>query len=672
MSPLVHIAETDVGDATFSFAVRVRDFVSGTAGFTAQPGMGWIWAAKFSLHTGLFFLGFVLAYEARLALPVEWWLMNADAGRVFVWAAIYASIGAGIELVFQSERSAWRFSSMRDVLGLVRNATITSGLFLILMFYIDRGTQLPRSVLPLAWLISIALLVGIRIIWRLPHDHGLAGHFLPAWWPGKASDLTPTLIVGPMAAADRQLRMLQSDSNGRYQPIGVITPNSNEVGLRLHGVPFIASVSTWVPAKSGLMTPGVAPHAIVFLEDPVQVYGLSPERIGELRRAGHALLKPQSLEELEGAPAKGTRLQEIPLEDFLPRKPVALDTTIVRELVAGRRALVTGAGGSIGSETCRQLLAFGCAHLSMVDHSEAHLFEIDRELASSGGGVDRRSILANVRDTERVAEIVRTERPDIIFHAAALKHVGLVESNPAEAVLTNVLGTWNVIQAAAANNVGQFVLISTDKAVAPSNVMGATKRIAESLLDLAPEGQTRTTAVRFGNVLGSAGSVVPIFRDQIARGGPVTVTHPDVNRYFMTIPEAVQLVLHSAAIAMDGSGGGPRKFLLEMGEPVKIADLARQMILLSGRSPDSEIAISYLGLRRGEKLSEDLLDVDEESRMCVDGINEIVTRGPGVAAFAKESVTSLISAAKSGCESETASMLKLALESATGRPSTLD
>lgn len=639
---------------------------------SAPSGVTLMWAAKFGLHTGFLFLGFILAYEARLALPIDWWLTSQQAVRVFVWAALYALIGAATELVFQSERSAWRFSSMRDVLGLVRNVTITSCFFLILIFLIDRGTQLPRSVLPLAWLISLALLVGIRIIWRLPHDHGLAGHFLPAWWPGKTSDRTPTLIVGPMAAVNRQLRMLQSDPNGGYQPIGVVTPNPNEVGLRLHGVPFIASLATWVPAKFGLTTQGVAPHAIVFLEDPVQVYGFSPERIGELRRAGHALLKPQSLEDFEGAQAKASRLQEIPLEDFLPRKPIALEPTLVRELIAGRRVLVTGAGGSIGSEICRQLLALDCAHLSMVDHSESLLFEIDRELAGTGDPAERRSILANVRDTDRVAEIVRTERPDIIFHAAALKHVGLVENNPTEAVLTNVLGTWNVIQAAAANDVGQFVLISTDKAVAPSNIMGATKRIAESLLDFAPKGGTRMTAVRFGNVLGSAGSVVPIFRDQIARGGPVSVTHPEVNRYFMTIPEAVQLVLHSAAIAMGGRTGGPRKFLLEMGEPVKIEDLARQMILLSGKSPDTEITIRYSGLRPGEKISEVLLDEDEKSQTCADGINEIVTTSSSSSAAVMEGILSLIAAAKSGSESETASMLNLALEGAIGRPSTLD
>ncbi len=352
------------------------------------------------------------------------------------------------------------------------------------------------------------------------------------------------------------------------------------------------------------------PHAIVFLDDPIQAYGLSTERIGELRRAGHRLLKPQNLGEITGTSGPSHRLEEIPLEDFLPRKPIALDPAPVRALVAGRRVLVTGAGGSIGSELCRQLLALGCAHLSMVDHSEFLLFEIDRELAGTRGDGSRSAILANVRDTDRIAEVVGSEQPDIIFHAAALKHVALVENNPAEGVLTNVLGTWNVIQAAVAHDVAQFVLISTDKAVAPTNVMGATKRIAETLLQFAPSGKTRMTAVRFGNVLGSAGSVVPIFREQIARGGPVTVTHPDVNRFFMTIPEAVQLVLHSTAVSNAMENLGPRKFLLEMGNSVKIVDLARQMIELSGKVPDVDIMIKFSGLKTGEKLSEALFDDD--------------------------------------------------------------
>lgn len=593
---------------------------------SARAHLTLAWAAKFGLHVGLLFLGFVLAYELRRPVPLVWWMTDPDALRVIGWAGLYALIGAGVELVFQSERSAWRFASMREVVGLVRNVTLATGLFLGLIFFLDRGVQLPRSILPLTWLVSLALLVGFRMVWRLPHDPGLAAHFLPSWWPRPATDRMPLLIVGPMAGADRQLRLLQGDPDSLYQPVGVITPHPEEVGLRLHGVPFDSDLATWLPAQGGLTARGGRPHAVVFLDDPVRAYGFSTERIGELRRAGHLLLKPQSLTEIGGAPGGENVLREIPFEDFLPRKAITLDPAPIRDLVAGRRVLVTGAGGSIGSELCRQLLALGCAHLAMVDHSEFLLFKIDGELAEAGGPASRRAILANVRDADRIADVVRAERPDIIFHAAALKHVTLVENNPAEGVLTNVLGTWNVIQAAVAHGATQFVLISTDKAVAPTNVMGATKRIAEALLDLAPKGDTQMTAVRFGNVLGSAGSVVPIFRDQIARGGPVTVTHPEVNRFFMTIPEAVQLVLHSAATGAGAQPGAPRKFLLEMGEPVRIADLARQMIELSGKTPDVDVMIEFTGLKPGEKLAEVLSDEGEEVRPCVEGIMELLWR----------------------------------------------
>jgi O-antigen biosynthesis protein WbqV len=589
----------------------------------ARSGPVAVWTIKFCLHIGLLFLGLVIAYELRRALPVSWWLTDPDAVRVIQWAALYALIGAGVEWVFQSERAAWRFASLREVLGLVRNVTLTTGMFLGLIFILDRGVELPRSVLPLTWLVSLTLLVGFRIAWRIPLDPALASQFLPGWWPRVDDDRTPMLVVGPMAAADRQLRAVIGDPDTTYQPIGVITPHVEEVGLRVQGVPFIEHLATWKPSQS-LIGRNATPHAIVFLDDPVLAYGLSIERIGELRRAGHTLLRPQSLREIDGVSKDGNVLQEIPLEDFLPRKPVALEVAPIRELIAGRRVLVTGAGGSIGSELCRQLVALGCSHLSMIDHSEFLLFEIDRELSATVPSTIRRAILANVRDGDRIAEIVDAERPDIIFHAAALKHVALVENNPAEGVLTNVLGTWNVIQAAIAGRVEQFVLISTDKAVAPTNVMGATKRIAEALLDLAPEGKTRMTAVRFGNVLGSAGSVVPIFREQIRRGGPVTVTHPEVNRFFMTIPEAVQLVLHSAAIGSSSDATTVRKFLLEMGEPVKIADLARQMIELSGKTPDVDVIIEFTGLKPGEKLAEALSDDDEQVRACVEGIMELI------------------------------------------------
>ena len=584
------------------------------------------WAAKYLIHIGALFVAFLLAYELRRALPIEWWFEGGDAIRVIGWAALYALIGAVVEAVFQTERTAWRFASVRDVVALGRNVVLTVAFFLLAIFVVDRGVQLPRSVIPLAAVLSVLFLVGVRLLWRLPQESELMHHLLPTWWRKVSANRTPLILVGSLADADRQIRLLQADADQPYQPVGIITPDVAEVGMRLQGVPAMLSLGEWRDQHVSLRRRDEPVPGILFLQDPVLSFGLTPQRVGELKKAGHTLLRPHVLTEVGAPGPRVDLLTEIPLEEFLPRQPISLPTGPVEDLIRGKRILVTGAGGSIGSEIARQMVQFGCGHLTLLDHSEFQLFEIDRELGGVKTAMTRRAVLANVRDEARIREVFDQERPDIVFHAAALKHVALVENNPAEGVLTNVQGTWNVIRAATAARAGQFVLISTDKAVDPSNVMGATKRIAETLLELVPESGTRLSAVRFGNVLGSAGSVVPIFRDQIARGGPVTVTHPDVNRYFMTIPEAVQLVLHSTAVKAARADEGPSKFLLEMGEPVRIADLARQMIELSGKKPDIDIKIEFTGLKQGEKIAEILSDDGEDPRPCVDGILEVMRR----------------------------------------------
>ncbi|MBB4798273.1 O-antigen biosynthesis protein WbqV [Brevundimonas bullata] len=581
-------------------------------------------AAKFGLHVALLFVAFLAAYEMRRALPISWWLTHSDALRVIGWAALYAAIGGGVELVLKTERSAWRFSSLGDLVVLARSLVIGMGLFLLSVFVLDRGLQLPRSVLVLTLVFSLAGLGGLRLSWRLAHDPRvlgrLGGSLHQALSQPSLRDQKPMLVVGELASADAHLRHLLSDATSPYRPVGIISPHAAEVGLRLHGVPVLGAIGHWKLPQGSAETPR---YAILFLDDPVQAWGVSPLRIGEVRREGHTLLRPRRLVDLATPDADPHALKEIPLEEFLPRSPIQLNPSQVQTLIRGKRVLVTGAGGSIGSEICRQLQGLDCAHLTLVDHSEFLLFEIDRELANADALASRRAVLANVRNEQRIRDLFMEERPDIVFHAAALKHVTLVEQNPSEGVLTNVLGTWNVIQAAIAAEAAQFVLVSTDKAVAPTNVMGATKRIAESLLEIAPPSSTRLSAVRFGNVLGSAGSVVPIFQKQIAQGGPVTVTHPDVDRYFMTIPEAVQLVLHSTAINAARPQSTPSKFLLEMGKPVKIVDLARQMIELTGQVPDVDIKIEFTGLKPGEKLSEALYDSDEIVSDCAHGIMEV-------------------------------------------------
>lgn len=643
---------------------------NGGSNVAIRPSLVLVWATKYALHILAHLCAFLLAYELRRALPLGWWISDPDALRVAGWSVLFALIGAVVEAVFQTERAAWRFASLRDVVALARNVTLTVGLFVGVVFVADRGMELPRSVLPMAWILTIVALVGIRLMFRLPRDRAVLNELLPSWWSHPVSHRKPLLLAGAMEAADRQIRHMLADPAAVYQPIGILTPEGGFAGVRVQGVPWLGTLADWRVVRTRARTPA----ALLFLEDPVRNLRLSPEQIGEMRSSGLRLLRTQVLTQFDedNDSAGHMALREIPLEEFLPRQPLSLGFGPVRELIAGKRVLVTGGGGSIGSEIARQLTRLGCSRLAIVDNSEFRLFEICRELDGAAGDTAIRAVIGDVRDAGRMREVLLEERPDLVFHAAALKHVGLVENNPVEGVRTNVVGTWNVIAAAAEAGADQFVLISTDKAAAPTTVMGASKRVAEALLEVAPAGHTRFLAVRFGNVLGSAGSVVPIFQEQIARGGPVTVTHPDVERFFMTIPEAVQLVLHSTAIAAVREEG-TAKFLLDMGEPVKIVELARQMIQLSGKIPDVDIAIQFTGLKPGEKLSEILSDEGEEVRPCVEGIMEVFSAGtqPGLS---RASLDALIAVAIHGEPTEVAEALHRAVrqvrqqEGATGAP----
>jgi O-antigen biosynthesis protein WbqV len=341
---------------------------------------------------------------------------------------------------------------------------------------------------------------------------------------------------------------------------------------------------------------------------------------------------------------------------LLHRPQVQLDTNGLKNFYAGKRVLVTGAGGSIGSEICKQVLALGAEHVSLIDHSELALYEIDRAIKLEFPCSERaRPFLCSVRRKERIAAVVAQQMPDVIFHAAALKHVPMVELNPSESVLTNVLGTQYVIDAAKAAGVKQLVLISSDKAVAPSSLMGATKRLAEHLIRTQISDTHQACVVRFGNVLGSTGSVVPLFKSQIERGGPITLTDRDVERYFMTIFEAVQLVL-TAAMTNAGTPEHSGLYILEMGTPVKIHDLATRMIKLYGLRLDKDIKITFTGLREGEKITEALVDDNEERRLVLPGIFEVVNQAH-VAPVAEEVMQTLYALAQGGHDDEAKTMV---------------
>ena len=574
--------------------------------------------AKVVVHLAAVFGAFLLAYELRRGLTLGWWLTDPLATEILVWGLLYVAVAAAVELVFRTERESWRFTSLREVVALARSAVVVAVAFLAVTFLSNRAISLPRSTLVLSCLLSLCALVAVRVFWRLTHGgSSLASMLLK----GRLRRGIPLTLVGGVQQAETYLRRALAEDEGLYDPVAIVAQDASQVGQFIHRVPVVGknvgNLASLVTPPLG--TPG--PNAILFLDDPVSRLGLTSEDIGRLKSQGFKLLRQPNLVELQSDDGGSLGLREMKLEEFLPRAPLSLAPGPIAALVNGKRVLVTGAGGSIGSEIARQLVAFGCSHISLLDHSECLLFEIHRELErTSQDGCTRRAILCNVREEARIREIFIAERPEVVFHAAALKHVTLVENNPCEGVLTNVLGTWNVAAAARECGAHEMVMISTDKAVSPTNIMGATKRLAEALLPAHADGDTRYCVVRFGNVLGSTGSVVPIFKDQIERGGPVTVTHEDVERFFMTIPEAVQLVLHATALRSEGSKRALRKFVLEMGHPVKIVDLAREMIELSGGVPGVDIAIEITGLRAGEKLTEKLVDENEVATSCVPGI----------------------------------------------------
>ncbi len=568
-----------------------------------------------------------------------------------VLAVLFAGAALTVEILFRVERSPWRFFAASDGLRLARSALLSVLTFALVARLADVRQPGGLRTLAVAFLLQTALLAGLRIVRRAVHEKALVDA-LTRLRPAPASPALPRLlIVGSANQAEAFLRA-PAALGERYAPVGVLTPEARGTGDELGGVCILGAIDDFDAVMAQLRDGGLQPSALLFLTDgPLSAFGA--ERLGRLKTEGVRLLRRQGLVDM-GSPG-ASALREISLEELLSRAPVRLDPEPVRALVAGKRVLVTGAGGSIGSELARQIAASGPAQLVLLDAAEANLFHIDRELGEAWPRLPRRDVLCDVRDAARLNLVFAAEKPELVFHAAALKHVTLVENHPCEGVRTNVLGSRNVAAAARACGAAHLALISTDKAVAPASVMGATKRVAEAVVRQfakAPDGggaETRVSVVRFGNVLGSAGSVVPIFQHQIARGGPVTLTDAEVERYFMTIPEAVQLVLRAVALSAGDMEPPNGVLTLEMGEPVKIIDLARRMIELQGLVPERDIEIKITGLRPGEKLTEALVDVNEVARPKADGITEAAPLAP-LPTIAPEALAALEAAALAGDE----------------------
>ncbi|WP_208721757.1 polysaccharide biosynthesis protein [Leptospira mtsangambouensis] len=488
-------------------------------------------------------------------------------------------------------RSLWSYASLHDLLSIIK-ATVLSSLVstLALLFY-NRFHQLSRMVPILDTLILLGFLCLRSLSWRMLREQ--------IFNSDKSKRGTPILLVGAGKLGSSFLTEIRRNVDLDYQPIGFLDDNLSKKGGYIQGVPILGATDE---IGKILVRYGVKK---VIMTVPQPDGRVVSKLMKECESAGVDFkILPTFGEYLSGKP-NITQLREVQVEDLLGRPTVDLEIESIRSYLEKKVILVTGAGGSIGSEICRQVALFKPSVLVILDAAETPLYEIDYELRKSFSdlNIDIRPVIADVKNLSRISAIFEEHRPSVVFHSAAYKHVPMMEINPSEAVLNNVMGTKNVADVCRLIGVERFVLISTDKAVNPVNVMGASKRAAEIYLQhISQNSRTKFITVRFGNVLGSNGSVIPRFREQIKRGGPVTVTHPDVIRYFMTIPEATQLVLQAGSMGEHGE-----IFILDMGEPVKILSLAEEMIRLSGYTPHKDIAIEFSGLRPGEKLYEELL-----------------------------------------------------------------
>jgi FlaA1/EpsC-like NDP-sugar epimerase len=525
-----------------------------------------------------------------------------------------------IRLIFYLQsglyKNLWRYSSVSDLSKIFKSVTFGTIIFLFFIRYVFGDISYPRSIYALDWLLLIMISGGSRLLVRVFRE------YLHSESSGKR-----TLLIGAGDAGEMIVRDMKNNPKYAYQPIGFIDDDPYKKGLSIHGVPIFGT-------RSSIAN-------VIENHSPEEILISMPASSHKTVKEFYALFKPYNIpiktlpgmSDILGGSVSVSQIKPLSLEDLLQREPVRTDIKEVKDFISGKSVLVTGAGGSIGSELCRQIFEYGPSRLILFDRYENGLFQIDREFSTKSGLhrnelMDSNSspltaridspmsfhpfrvipIVGDMRDRLSVDHLFAAHRPEIVFHAAAHKHVPLMEHNPLEAVKNNIFGTKNILDAAALYNTDSFVMISTDKAVNPTSIMGATKHISELLTtDMNQSSSTKFTTVRFGNVLGSNGSVVQIFKDQLSRGGPITVTHPDIKRFFMLIPEAVQLVLTAAA-----AGQGGEIFVLDMGEQIKVVDLAENLIRLSGFIPYQDIQIEFSGLRPGEKLYEELFDQSEK------------------------------------------------------------
>ncbi|PDY22109.1 hypothetical protein COM83_19760 [Bacillus cereus] len=492
--------------------------------------------------------------------------------------------------IYKLYNKAWEYASIGELKQIFKAITLSILVTAIVQQIINHDIYV--RILAIAWMLHLLLIGSSRFIWRMFRDTYIT----------KSTDKKRTLIIGAGSAGTMVVRQLQHNKEADLYPIAFVDDDRNKQKLEIYNVPVVGTTS----------------HIQEIVEDNdiehiiIAIPSLNRNQINEIfEKCRKTKAKTQivpMLEDLLDGKVSVNEFRDVEVEDLLGREPIQLDDAGIGEKIAGKTILVTGAGGSIGSEICRQVMKYKPAKIVLLGHGENSIYNIEMEMrVTYKDTVEITTEIADIQDRHKIFEIMKKHQPYIVYHAAAHKHVPLMERNPEEAVKNNIFGTKNVAEAADTFKVNTFVMVSTDKAVNPTNVMGATKRFAEMLVQhlAAVSTNTRFVAVRFGNVLGSRGSVIPLFKKQIQKGGPVTVTHPDMIRYFMTIPEASRLVIQAGTLARGGE-----LFVLDMGDPVKIVDLAKNLITLSGYSIE-EIGIEFTGLRPGEKMYEELLNEGE-------------------------------------------------------------
>jgi FlaA1/EpsC-like NDP-sugar epimerase len=565
-------------------------------GATASPGIFLrfhrlaIVLAHIAAFAVSLFLAFLLTYNMQIKSE---WIFNRYPALLLFFLLVKIPIFG----IFKQYRGWWRYVGINDLLGILR-ASLVSTIVIVVLWYLlfinnilnmkfETLSNVSQGIFMTDLFTTMLVLAGMRMAIRLYYEEFRAV---------EGGRLKKFLIIGAGNAGEALLREIHRMRTSEYDVVGFIDDDPLKHGINIHGIPLLGSVNQ---LPEICLEKGIEEIAIAMPSATNQQL----RRVIQICEGTKIRFRiVPSITDIASGKLRVSQIRDVDINDLLGREAVELDNTLIENFIRNKIVLVTGAGGSIGSEMARQICNFGPENLLLLEQAENPLFHIDRELRSSYPDVKLKTIICDITDTYRVNQIFESCKPQIVIHAAAHKHVPLMEVNPGESIKNNIGGTMNIANAANKFGTSHFVMISTDKAVNPTSLMGSSKRIAEMYIqDLNRTSETHFVTVRFGNVLGSNGSVVPIFKNQIAKGGPVTITHPEMKRYFMTIPEASQLVLQAASM-----GNGGEIFVLDMGEPVKIVDLAKELITLSGFRPGEDIEIKFTGLRPGEKLFEEL------------------------------------------------------------------